>query len=132
MQKKDVFGTMTIRKAKFGGGHPHIIVLEVNGFFFSVGLTNSKKSGNHNNYKVFYSNGKYAYMVHYPSYFRKKSYYEEVENYHLRIEDEKRAKEIVFNSKKYKNKKWLNCGQRINLSNLTQLIKRTRKLCFNH
>ena len=113
-KKKKVFGKMPIRRAKFGGGHPHVIVIEIDDMFFSIGLTNSPKSGTHNNYEVLFSNGKNAYMVHYSSFYRKKSYYDKIEKYHLRIIDEKRAKEIVFNSKKYKNKKWLNCGQKNN------------------
>ena len=99
------FGTLPIKRAKFGGGHPHVIICEINNYYFSVGLTNSPKSGSHKNYEAMYSNGLKAYMVHYPSYFRKKSYYDKAEDYHLRKTDEKRAKEIVFNSIKFKNKK---------------------------
>ena len=99
------YGNMPIKRAKFGGGHPHIIVLEIDGYYYSVGLTNSNKSGTHRNYEVGYSNGNKGFMVHYPSHFREKAYYEKCENYHIRLDDEKRAKEIVFNSKKFKNKK---------------------------
>ncbi len=102
---EEEFGILPIRRAKFGGNHPHVIVCEVNGYYFSVGLTNSSKSGSHKNYEVLYSNGVKAYMVHYSSFFSKKAYYDRIENYNLRIIDEKRAKEIVFNSIKYKNKK---------------------------
>ena len=99
------YGKMPIKRAKFGGGHPHVIVLEIDGYYYSVGLTNSRKSGTHKNYEVMYSDGRRAFMVHYPSHFRKKAYFEYCEEYHLRLKDEKRAKEIIFNSKKYKNKK---------------------------
>ena len=96
---------LIIKRAKFGGGHPHVIVLEIDGKYFSVGLTHSMKSGSHKNYMVVISDGRVAYMVHYASSYNKYMYNNHIEKYHIRFEDEKRAKEIVFNSKKYKNKK---------------------------
>ena len=89
------FGKMPIKRVKFGDRHPHVIICEGDFENISVGLTTSNNRKDLK--RVYYSNGKTAYMKRTASRENVSQYESKTEKYHLDLESENRAYKIAIN-----------------------------------
>ena len=93
--QKIIYGNMPIHRAKFGNRHPHLVVIHNDKEFISVGLTTSNKRNDLR--KVYYSNGKQAYLKRNAERKKRSLYEKKRERFNVDIETENHAYKIAMN-----------------------------------